>query len=600
MLLRREEIKSKVKYFPNSTLYSIGKKIRYVETLYTNAQRKYQIIEVQQTSYLNSIIKKAKKGIHIQDIAESLVNDYITIEDATNYIQELIDAQILVGELSNSVTGEDFLFRIIEILTKIGYSGNELPLLIEVNRQLKNLDNHSPKENITIYQEIIELIRQIGIPFEEKYLFQVDMIRKTPHAELGQPIIDELKKTMKFLNKIIPVANNKTLKKFQEDFYNRYEDREIPLMEALDPELGIGYPSQGNNGDISPLVDDFELPSLYKQASSTTTDFTSLLMQKTIDCLSEKRKEVVFCNDDVKEYSENWGDLPSTMYTMCEILNANPNEILIKNSSFGGSCGANLLGRFSHTDIDIDTFVRDITRNEQELMSGTILAEIVHLPESRIGNILSRPHIRDYELLYLSDSDLPEEQLIHVSDLILSVKQGKLLIRSKKLNKEIVPRLTTAHNFRNNTMPVYRFLCDMQHANGRIGLYFNWGYLENEFNYRPRVRYNNTILSPASWTISINGIKHLFEMTDNDELIHKITEWRDSISLPRKVLMPDGDNELYVDWESPVSIRSLFSIIKNRQKIKFDEFLFDAGNAPVLGVDGKYLNECIVAFYKNE
>lgn len=61
----------------------------------------------------------------------------------------------------------------------------------------------------------------------------------------------------------------------------------------------------------------------------------------------------------------------------------------------------------------------------------SILAELVYLPESRTGNILMRPHIREYELAYMSDSDLPKDKMLYVSDLLLSVRNGKLHLRSK-------------------------------------------------------------------------------------------------------------------------------------------------------------------------
>lgn len=597
-LVRKDEIKNKIKYFSNSSLYLVGKRIRYVETTYTQNRRKYQIAEVDRTSYLCSIIKKADKGVLLSELIQSLTNEYISKDEASNYIDELINSQLLVGELSNSIIGEDFLFRIILMLERIEYSGSELSLLIQINELLKKLDNNAFEKKNIIYQKIIELIKQINIPYEEKFLFQVDMTRGVLTATLGQPVIQELQKTMKFLNKITPPSKNETIKKFQEYFYNRYEDMEVSLMEALDPEIGIGYPPENKNGDICPLVDNFIIPSRHSSIPNFTDSFTSLLIKKTIECLSERSKEIIFKDDDVKNLEAEWDDLPPTIYTMCEVLNANQDEILIKASYFGGSCGANLLGRFAYANRDIEILTKDIVQKEGELTTNVILAEILHLPESRTGNILSRPHLRDYELSYLSYSDLPATQLLQMSDLMLSVRSGRLIIRSKKLNKEIVPRLTTAHNYRNQSMPVYQFLCEMQHINGRNGLYFRWGQLEDQLDFRPRVRYNNTILSPASWTVRIKNIDYLLKVEDDINLISQITHWRNSISLPQETLMPDGDNEMYVDWQNPLSVRSLFSIIKKRQIVHFEEFLFNPDNPLIIDKNSSYTNEIIVVFHK--
>ena len=297
---------------------------------------------------------------------------------------------------------------------------------------------------------------------------------------------------------------------------------------------------------------------------------------------------------------ENWNDLPATFSCMFNVLKLEQSKSLILLNSFSGSSGANLLARFSHTNFEIEQLVKDITLKEQEILPDVIFAEIAHLPDSRVGNILSRPHIRDYEILYLANSDLAENRVIRMSDLFLSIKNGQICMRSKRLNKEIIPRLTNAHNFNNKPMPVYKFLCDMQIQNGRGGLFFSWGNIENLFDFRPRVRYNNIVLSLASWTIGISDIKYLFSVKE-DILIKEVAIWREKQNIPKYVLLEDGDNKLFVDFEKTISIQTFFSVIKKRNSFRLSEFLFDTDNSMIRDTNGKpYLNECIIAFYNDK
>ncbi|WP_165026969.1 lantibiotic dehydratase family protein [Dysgonomonas sp. ZJ279] len=596
ILVKKPGIKEKIAYYPNTSLYPVNKKYRYVEWQYIESRKKYHITEIEQTSYLKKILKIASKGADINILVNSLINNEISEKEAIGFINELIDSQIIVAELSQSVTGDDFFSCIIKLLERIDYQDPLLPKLKDIQNMLITLDLN--KHDVDLYEKIIMKIVEIGVPYEENFLFQVDMIRNASVVNLGFEIIDELKSVMCFLNKITPSGKNELLNQFQEDFYNRYESREVPLMEVLDTEMGIGYPSKKNNGDISPLVDDLYLPHNIEQNGGSLTPIQSVLLKKTIKCLSQNEEEIILTDEDVENINISWSDLPSTLYTMFEIIRTKPSGPLIRLVSCGGSSGANLLARFAHTDSEIAELVQNITSKEQELMPDIVLAEIVHLPEARTGNILSRPHLRKYELLYISHSDLPHDRILYLSDLTLSIKQGRLMIRSKKLNKEILPRLTTAHNYHNSNMPVYRFLCDMQNQTGRNSLYFSWGQLEKELQFRPRVKYKNTILSLATWVVRVREIEHLFVIKEDEKIISEISIWRKIRSLPQYVLMPDGDNKLLVDWENPLSIHALFSLIKKREIVIFTEFLFEKENAIVKNQNGVYLNECIVAFYK--
>ena len=464
------KVRQKIKYYPNTSLYSTGKKYRYIENKYIGERRIDRISAIQQSCYVDTILKKSYKGATIDELKSVIQNNEISEENALDFINEVIDSQIIVGELSPSVTGEDMLTKMIRILDSLDFQNLTILLVKEIQSLLKKLDKEI-ENPFNIYQNIIDKISLLKIPYKEDLLFQTDTNRKVEEAVLGHNVIEELQSAMQFLNRITPYREIPTLTRFRQLFYDRYENQELPLAEVLDPEMGIGYPPESNTGDFSPLLEHFFIPA--KREPSTYSlpigSFQSILLKKTVDVLSRHGREIILVEEDIKNFSQaDWNNLPPTMFCMFALLKNDSNSAMLKLSTFSGSCGANLLARFSHTDEKIGQFVEKITNKEQDLMPEVILAEIVHLPESRVGNILSRPHLRRYELLYLSNSDLPQEQLIDISD-----------------------------------------------------------------------------------------------------------------------------------WESFISIRSLFSIIKNRGIVKFTEFLFEPKDIVVMGKDGKYLNECIVAFHKN-
>lgn len=598
-LSQLSDIKNKINYFPNTSLYKIGKKYRYIEYQYLNKKRVHQISSIDRSVYLDSILEKVKERVNTKNLADYLISQGISEEDSVNFIEKLIDSQIIVPEISPMITGGDYLSFLVNHLDSICSEEKIIPLIKELKSYIDKL-NCKQENTFILYKKIIEVITQTEVPYEENFLFQVDTYRNTSSAIVSKEIISELQSSMLFLNKITSVWQNENLSKFQQIFSTRYEDREIPLMEALDPDLGIGYPIGADAGDITPLLDNFTLPIQSSLKNYQSTPFQSLLLSKILVSSSSNKKEIIFTDNDIKPFKENWEDLPLTLFCMFEIIKEDSTGMLIKLNSCSGSCGANLLARFSHINNKIEKWVKDITEKEQELMPDVIIAEIVHLPESRVGNILSRPHIRDYEIIYLANSDLPNKNLIHMSDLMLSVRQGKLYLRSKKLNKEIIPRLTTAHNYHINSMPVYQFLCDLQMQNKRGGVHFDWGYLGNELQYLPRIRYKNTILSLETWKINTEELKYLFLIKDNNQLVIKSEQWRKKYQLPRYVLLSEGDNELFIDWENALSIRAFFSTIKNKQKISFTEFIYDSENVLVKDKNGNgYLNQCIISFYKD-
>lgn len=616
-LQKNPEIKYNILYFLNSSIYKSGQKLRYVEYRYTNAQRKHFLVGVDYTEYLQRIIDIVKNGACLNDIINAIISDDVSKEEAEEYVNELIESQVLVSELEPHVTGRDMLSKIIEICkhsnkgnqTTENELQNKIFTLESVNESLKNIDANTIGTTLKYYKEIAENLNVIQTKYDLKYLYQTDMKLTTEKCQISKSITDDIYSGLSILNRISIKSTNSNLKQFCESFYERYEDSEIPLLQALDTESGVGY-KQGNvaTGDISPLINDIAISPKYSDSSTLNWNKSySFLFKKYIVAIKENNLEIEITDNDITKYFKeepSWEELPDTIPVMAQVIeSSNENENnknLIHIISCGGSSAANLIGRFCHADENLLSLAKEITDKEKALNPDYIIAEIVHLPEARTGNVILRPVLRDYEIPYLAQPSVHKEQVILLDDLMLSVKGGKVLLRSIKYNKIIIPRLSNAHNFSYNSLPIYNFLGDLQTQGKRIGLWFDWGLLENECSFLPRIKYKNIIFYPATWNIQKDEIKKCIDAKNDDLMYSEFQAVRNKLKLPLHVVLDDGDNELLLNLDNLFCIKTLFSLVKNRSAFKLQEFLFNADKNLVKNDEGNFLNQIIVCFYKNK
>ncbi|QBO59556.1 lantibiotic dehydratase family protein [Chryseobacterium salivictor] len=571
-LLTIPKIKKNILFFPNNSIYKIGEKIRYIEYESRNGKRDYIISSAPFSEELKTIVAFSKNGKTISQLVSTLINKEFSQNDVQAYIEELIDNQILISELEPNVAGDDFLDILIPILERIEAT-NEKEILISIKNKMIALDLHFGNSNL-VYLEIEELIKKLNVSYDRSYLFQTDLYFDQKN-QLSYLWKKELKKGISILNKITHLNNKDThLEKFKKAFYERFENEEVPLSFVLDTEVGIGYRQDIQTKGIHPYINDVILPvSKEKQELNIKLNpFQVILNQKLQNAYVEREYIINLSDEDLKTFEENWNDLPDTMFFMTEIISENNHEKLYLNNGSGNA--GRLLARFCSEKSNIKELVQDITQKEEELNSNKILAEIIHLSESRIGNILRRPKIRNYEIPYLAKSLLPFENQITVDDLYISMKNDRIVLRSKRLDKEIKPSLTNAHNYSANSLPVYHFLSDLNSQNTRFGLRFDWGGLTHIYNFLPRVEYGNIILSKAQWKISSEEIHLLVSLLNNtDQLRNEIKSWRNKKQIPQWVQWVKSDNTLVINLENQDLLSMFLSSVKNEKMILIEEFL---------------------------
>lgn len=605
-LEKHPDIKPFLRFYPNTSLYSINGQYRYVEYRYNGGgMRVHHLSSAEQSEYLEAVLARAQKGASLYNLAEVLVSEEITPQEALEYVEEVVASQLLVSELEPALTGGDFLAQIIGTLQMIAEIETSehlvaiLGLLGEVQQALVAIEQSGSDYGSAKFEKVEALLSQLPTPFDRKVLFQIDTYLPELSGQLNRGLLNKLASKIPTLLKLSP-AGNPMLDEFRNRFYEKYEDEEVPFVLALDPEVGIGYPGGQAKNDISPLVEGVWVGS--NHPSNQTLNIPpehSYLLQKVAEAQLTGTYEICLKEEDLRALEVRQPQLPLTNTAMFSVIREEGREKIVLDT-FGGTTGTFLLGRFGHTDASVLALLKEISAAEDRSVPEVIFADIVHLPEARTGNVIIRPQLKNYQIPFLSKASTAPEFEIALSDLMLSVRGGTIFLRSKSLNKIIVPRLSNAHNFSGTqSLDTYHFLCALQSQHVRSGLSNFTGSFAQLFMFIPRLVLDNIVLAEAQWSFKEQHVKAMVAAFKNNHwpaLKAEIEAWRAQYSVPRYICLTQFDNELYVDLENQWMVETFLNEIKSLEQFSIKEFLHRADSSVVQSGRGWHTNQFVVAF----
>jgi lantibiotic biosynthesis protein len=590
ILTKENTIRAVLQYYPNNTIYTVFDKYRYVEYYFKESVRFHKISEVEITEYLALILEKSKNGIFFQDLIPLLVSDDVSQHDAVEFINTLIESQFITSEMEFTITGEDYFDKLLKIFSQPRFDFYEGHVVQKLLTNLKNKINDLDQNRINntdLYSEIHQFLDNEINNVDITKLFQVDSFRKIHNGSLG---FKTLRPAITVLNKLQSRYENEALKEFKKQFQDRYEEYEQPLVKVLDPDIGIGYGKR--SGAKAPLVDDLAISPNYLNEKQVTLDAQkTLLLKKLIRATKNHHTSIELTDEEINKFEENESLYPDTFSVFLNAFSEEGKEKVYLKSVSGTSANG-LIGRFSHLDQKILDLCNEVTTIENQLHSEKIVAEIVHLPQARTGNILYRNFQREYEIPYLGNASVDQEHQITIDDLYVSIQGGKVVLRSKRLNKEIIPRLSNAHNYSANALPIYHFLCDIQNQEAS-GFGFSWGSLQYDFDFLPRLSYKEVVLSKATWNITKEDIDALVS-NDESKAIEVVRKFREARNIPNVVYLTQGDNEVLFNFNNDLSCMVFFFMLKGEKFIQVTEFLFNEDS-----ITHNYCNEILVSAHRN-
>lgn len=427
--------------FTNSTCYPVGESIRYISF----RDGKFEIAEVEADDFLRCVLELFRTPVSILSVIDQLAAMFPETDAVQEHLESLIALQLLYTSLDANITGTDYFVR----------SG-------------------LPQAPIGKKQYIISE-------------------RKTTAGQFDLRLLGSLDKLVDTLRQSIPITENPMLGDFVRRFGKRFEGREVPLMVALDPELGMGY---GDMESLFGLDETIALLAAKKADNAESPDpIKDALAGRLFGDIRQTSSCIRLEELNTKVAGTALMPLPNTFNCLFTVVDG-----IVWMEQTGGATATSLAGRFTLAVDEIHRFTKELAALESQANPDVVFFDLAYMAETHVDNVNRRKHSYDYQLALLN-YDTSRKPLT-ADDILISVQGNQPVLRSKRLGKRLVPRLASAYNHIRSDLPVFRLLCDIQQVGIQTNLSFRPEQLFPELRHYPRVQYRNIVISPEKWKIN--------------------------------------------------------------------------------------------------
>lgn len=422
-------------FLSNSSYYVLGNEIRYV----VYQQDQFQLTSVACIPELAALLILCRNITSKESLLKFMQVCFDFNESSTlALLDQLISLQLLFCELHPNITGTDYFERL----------------------------GHKVARDDNSY---------------------IIASRKLSQGSFYQQKLQHLSSFLNFASQNLPTPINENIAHFKQQFNARFDQQEISLALALDPEAGVGY------GNLAHDLNANQLISEIKNNNTTIADKRIIYndLQRFLLNKMMLGREIL-----LEEFAGATPNkqvmIPNTTSVMFELYKGNP--VLY---SAGGTSANILLGRFSVGNEVITSLCKSMVNIEEKANEDVIFFDLAYQAEQRVDNVNRRLQLYNYELPILTWST--HATPLDLEDIMVNVGNNEIILRSKKMGKRLIPRLATAYNYNRSDLATFRFLCDLQHENIRSNFNLSLPTLFPDLDFYPRVSYRGIIVSPSMW-----------------------------------------------------------------------------------------------------
>ncbi|ASS74688.1 hypothetical protein CIG75_06680 [Tumebacillus algifaecis] len=555
-------------------------------------------VSVRATPVLHYVLEQATKPILFSELLDRVAAQFqAPLETVQNFLITLFRQEFLISELRPPTTVTSPLHYIRERIERLNGVDSIKSQLASLADKLTTYDRLPLGEGDTLFLELLAEMKALA---DVKNPLQVDLALAGNPLHLPLSVGEEAAKVASLLCKLSSGrVGYQHLEAYRTEFMERYgQDREVPLLELLDEDRGLGAPAG------------YEYPqSRHRPVTPTRSEATkkrqALQTNLLAKALSQGAVEVELTDDMVAQLTTE--ENPKALRPSLELYFSlaarsqaalDAGDFQLHLGPMPGSNGAGrTFGRF--VDLFPESF-RDrlaaVQEAEQAMTPDALLVEVSFLPPAgRATNVVLTEHCRPYELAMGTNSSKDETHTLPMSDLLVGCTEQGLYLTSQSLGRQVIPK--AGHMLNPSTTPnLYRFLREIASEHVQTWQPFRWEVFEQS-PFLPRVRYQKTVLVPAVWTLSEQTSELRVGLTE-EQWQAEFNLWRAEWKLPRYVYLIEADNRILLDLDHPLHLEILSKEFRKGKDLKLIEMGVGFDELCLTSPDGLLLNEVVIPLVK--
>lgn len=572
-------LRAKLAHHPNPTLYCLGDTIRFVAresvppgTMPARADHRW--FQAERSPALDATLERAatQGGARSFELAAAITeaDPEIAPEESAAYIEELIEAQVLMPGLGPPIGDDDGLGALSRQLAPHSEAAAARGALDTAQAALTALDSAGLAARADGYAGLARALETLGDAEASRFELEpargltVALWKPAEAACLSESVLDELRRGVLALERLERPRDQ--LRRFRDAFFLRYGDDEVALLEALDDERGIGFEGSTERSSLpQPLIDGLVVPAAETTAAWGARE--TLLLRKYTAALGSGVQVIKLETEELAALPKPQDALPRPVHFAAVVALAARSRADLDQGEFslrldrvtGGSALA-LLESYAGLDHDLDEYLARLAAAEKQANGDAVAAEILHLPAVGQG------------------AELP------LSDLTLRIVDEQLRLGSRRLGRQVLPRLAPAGH-QGPELPAVRLLRMLELGGRQPELAFDWGPL-GEAAVLPRVVTGRVVLARARWRLSGAAIPP----GDRDTL----TQLKRQLKLPRYIEIVEGRRRTACDLDDPWGAELLRHRLGRARESVVEEMLPGPGELCAHGPEGRFVHEMIV------